>query len=93
MFYVNQPLIDLVWPVLVAGALGVAIFVSILGFWWVLPGTIWIVLILRIPLRLLGPVCATVACAGETALKRLHHVALFFLPFTAIILYALQKPT
>jgi len=93
MLYVNQPLIDLVWPVLGAGALGVAVFLSIIGFWWVLPTTIWIVLILRIPLRLLGPVCATVAYTGELALKRVHHAALIFLPITAIILYALQKPT
>jgi len=93
MFYVSQPLIDLVWPVLVAGALGVAVFLSIIGFWWVLPATIWIVLMLRIPLRILGPVCATIAYTGEHALRRIHHAALVFLPITAITLYALQKPT
>lgn len=92
MFYVNQPIIDLVWPALVAGAIGVAVFISI-GYWWVLPATIWIVLVLRIPLRLLGPVCATVAFTGELAMKRIHRAALIFLPFTAIILYVIQKPT
>lgn len=82
--YVCQPLIDSLYWLVFVSILGVAITLA-LAAWWIFPFVLWILMLARCPLRLLGRLRTTVVFPRES----LWHVgwlaAVIVLPVVSVI--------
>ena len=89
-FYIRQSFVSAIYWGLSAPILGVSLAMALL-VWWSFPLTLWILLVARCPLRLLGGVKKTLLYSNEELLRRLRLLVFVMLPTLSAVGYLWEK--
>ena len=82
--YVNQPLLTGFYWAGAALVLGYALLVA-MSVWWMLPLVLWLLMLIRCALRLLGRLRITVSYPHERPWRRLWLAVLILLPILSLV--------